>query len=139
MKNTIVLLFFALFFTSMNLKAQEKIAWIDLNRNYEAGLTDDSYYQLYELPLTFNQKQIDELKAKTLKYNKVKDIVIVKNTYSYEVKLLLAKETEDISGYFRDYLLYLGINKVVVDEKKINTADYYSYISQRSNHKEVSK
>lgn len=137
MKKITAVIFCMLFFVALNVKSQERIAMVDLNNYYEAGASEAIYYQIFSLPISFNQKQIDDLKVNSLAYKHVKDISVSKTNDSYVVKLLLDKETESISGYFRDYLLNLSINKVVIDGKKINTVDYYSYLSQKLTHKEV--
>jgi hypothetical protein len=139
MKKITISIICMLFFVALNVKSQERIAMVDLNKYYEAGTTEATYYQIFSLPLSFNQKQIDELKTNSLTYKHVKDIIVSKSTDYYEVKLLLSKETENISGYFRDYLLNLSINKMIVDGEKINTVDYYSYLSKKLNHQETSK
>lgn len=137
MRKITTVIFCMLFFVALNVKSQERIAMVDLNNYYEAGTTESSYYQIFSLPLSFSQKQIDEVKANSLAYRHVKDIIVSKTNDSYVVKLLLDKETESISGYFRDYLLHLSVNKILIDGKKINTSDYYSYLSQKLTYKEV--
>lgn len=139
MRKLIGFVFCSLLFTSLNIQAQEKFAIIDLSHNYEAGLTNDNYYSLFKLSSSYSLKQIEDFKEKTLKYNYVISIDVVKSLDGYDVKLLLDKKTENISGFFRDYLLSLSLNKIVLDDKKINTVDYYYYLSEKLNHKEVSK
>lgn len=124
---------------SLKLKCQEKIGIIDLSKNYEKGPSNNDYYQIFLLSGSFNQKQIDEFKINSLKYNHVLDVIISKSSGTFEVKLLLDKVTENISGYFRDYLLSVSINKLVIEGKQIDTIDYYAFLSQKFNHQEVSK
>lgn len=124
---------------SLKLKSQENLAMIDLSKNYEVGTSNDNYFQIFQLPGNFTQKQIEQFKINSLKYNHVLDVIINKSSDTYSVKLLLDKATENISGYFRDYLLNVSINQLIVDGKKINTVDYYTYLSQKLNHQEVSK
>ena len=117
---------------SFEYSAQEKTAFIDLSKNYEAGLSEDNYYQLFQLPLILEQKQIEEFKVNSLKYKFVKDISVVKTSEKYDVRLLLDKETENISGYFRDYLLSLSINALIINNEKIKTEELYVFINTQN-------
>ena len=139
MKNLFVFIVCNLIFFSLKLNAQEKIAIIDLSKNYESGLSENNYYQLFKLPLNLNQKQIEEFKANSLKHEHVKNINVLKTSDNYDVSLLLDKETENISGFFLDYLLSVSINKLIIDGKTINTIDYYTYLSHKYSKPETSK
>lgn len=136
MKRIITCLFFIAAIFSQKLNAQEKYAIINLAKNYEAGLTEDSYFQVFSLPQSVTQKQIDELKQKSLNYNYVKEITISQVGNGYEVRLLLDKKSESISGYFRDYLLFVSILKVELNGELVNTNNYYSAVSKILNNKE---
>lgn len=124
---------------SLKVKSQQGLAIIDLNVSYEDGTTTNTYYLLFQLPGSLVQKQIEQFKINSLKYKNVLDVIINKNSDTYNVKLLLDKTTKDISGYFRDYLLSVSINQLIIDGKKINTTDYYVYLSQKINNTETGK
>lgn len=134
---TLIICIFCLI--SFEYSAQEKTAFIDLSKNYEAGLTEDNYYQLFQLPLILEQQQIEEFKVNSLKYKFVKDISVVKTSEKYDIRLLLDKETENISGYFRDYLLSVSINALIINNVKIKTEELYVFINNQNKNNRESK
>ena len=95
-------------------------------------MSEDNYYQLFQLPLTLDQKQIEEFKAASLKYKFVKDISVIKTPEKYNIRLLLDKATENISGYFRDYLLSVSINTLIINNEKIKTEELYVFINNQN-------
>ena len=123
-------------FFHLHFSAQDKIAYIDLQNDYEKGTTEDTYFKTFKLYSNINSEQIEDLKTNSLKYKYILDITISKNANDYLVKLLLDKKTEDISCYFRDYLLSIDVTKLNINNKLINTIDYCDYISRRANRKE---
>lgn len=133
----IILVFCSLFFTAFSLISQEKVALIDLNKQHD--ITDNSYHQLFKLSKGYTQKQIEEFKVQSLAYKHVEGITINKVFDGYDVKLSLNKEADDTPYYFRDYLLTMSVDYVVIDGNKVKTTDYYTYLSKKLMHKEYSK
>ncbi|MBI3518146.1 MAG: hypothetical protein HY062_02145 [Bacteroidetes bacterium] len=136
MKKVIFFIFCSLFLSAFKLISQEKLAIINLSTIRESA-SDNSYYQVFKLSNAYNSKQIEEFKAQSFKYKYVTDVTVNKVVDGYDVKLLLNKEAEDTPYYFRDYLLSLSIDHVIVDGNKIKTMDYYTCMTQKVMHKEI--
>lgn len=138
MKKIVVLIASIVTLFNLNLKSQEKFAIIDLKKNYQIGNEDGTYLTFFQLNESFNAKDIDNIRDKSLKFEYVKDVTISKNTNGfYDVKLLLSNLSEDVSGYFGNFLLSVSINYVKIGSNILKTTDYYSYISQLKRSKEI--
>lgn len=134
----IFFLFISLSFFSTAIKSQDAFAIIDIMNNYEEGSTPGSYYYLFKLSGNHTLQQINSFIQKSKNNKYVIDISVTKLTNSYDVRLLCDKKTESISSFFRDYLIEVSIDYLLIDNNKIKTIDYYDYLSLKFNHKELS-